>query len=299
MAWLCELSRFVNASTSSRCFRQFSTTSSRSARRNPRSRPKTVLDLPPHLQDLFEGRQEYEYPHGLHGYGVRLTGYVDGQTNKFVEVQELIPELIVPDLKDFKLKAYVSYRAQDTVEPEHSPRDLFDAIYGMKLKDDFEAGKLDEDVAETEERAKLGLLKTHTYDREPLRMLDTSKVPVTEKIDWICKNICLSRCVILYKKVGGKCGTTRQRKKAYFSPCNLMPSIYQSIHCGHDLGLNLTWVDCGELTIKTNDTLPLAMSLDPYETCLRLATNALLSASSSPLLYNIGHFKRRIHGSIL
>ncbi|XP_055328688.1 39S ribosomal protein L41, mitochondrial-like [Paramacrobiotus metropolitanus] len=166
-------------SSGARCL---STTCPAQSRNNPRSRPITVLDLPKHLQKLFKGVPEYEYPFGLYGYDVRPTGVLDASTGKFREIPEMIPELVIPDLTDFPLKAYVSYRAQDTVEPEHSARDLYDAIYGVKLAKDFGEGKIEDLVSETMERAELGLLRKHTYDLEPPRMLDTSVVPVTEKI---------------------------------------------------------------------------------------------------------------------
>jgi hypothetical protein len=35
--------------------------------------------------------------------GVQKHGYIDPKTNKFVFVEEMVPELIVPDLKDFKV----------------------------------------------------------------------------------------------------------------------------------------------------------------------------------------------------
>lgn len=36
-------------------------------------------------------------------YGVRETGYKDVNTGKFVEVPEMIPEIVVPDLTDCKV----------------------------------------------------------------------------------------------------------------------------------------------------------------------------------------------------
>ncbi|XP_069679018.1 large ribosomal subunit protein mL41 isoform X2 [Periplaneta americana] len=74
--------------------------------------------------------------------GVRPTGYKRGDT--FVEVPEMIPELVVPDLTGFKLKPYVSYRVQDVIQSEFTPKDLFDAVYSEKIVNDFKNGKLDE-----------------------------------------------------------------------------------------------------------------------------------------------------------
>lgn len=73
----------------------------------------------------------------------REPGYWDKDKN-LVIVPEMIPELIVPDLTDFKLKPYVSYRAPDTEEPPFTAKDLFYGVYADKIEADFKAGKLDE-----------------------------------------------------------------------------------------------------------------------------------------------------------
>jgi large subunit ribosomal protein L41 len=156
----------------------FSTSNAVYSRKNPRKYPKTIEDVPEHLQAMFKDKLEYEYPDGLQGYGVQLTGIKLASTGKFVVIPEMVPELVVPDLTDFPLKAYVSFKVPDIKEPKVTARDLFDVIYGKKIKDAFEAGKLDVEVKEVEERERLGKLKTHTYDREPPRMLDSSQVPV-------------------------------------------------------------------------------------------------------------------------
>lgn len=75
--------------------------------------------------------------------GVRKTGYeFDG---RFVNIPELIPELIVPDLKDCNLRPYVSYRTPTVIQSEFTPRDLFNAVYAQKIASDFKLGELDED----------------------------------------------------------------------------------------------------------------------------------------------------------
>ncbi|KAF4520907.1 hypothetical protein B566_EDAN017249 [Ephemera danica] len=75
-------------------------------------------------------------------FGVRPVGYK--HDNKFHVVPEMIPELVVPNLDNFKLKPYVSYRAPDVVQSEFTARDLFDAVYAKKVVEDFKAGKLDD-----------------------------------------------------------------------------------------------------------------------------------------------------------
>lgn len=77
--------------------------------------------------------------------GVRDIGYIDPNTKKFVEVPEMIPELIVPDLTKCTLKPYVSYRAMDVVQSEFTAQDLFNVVYAPKIAKDFKENKLNED----------------------------------------------------------------------------------------------------------------------------------------------------------
>lgn len=76
--------------------------------------------------------------------GVRPTTIVDEHGNT-VEVAEKIPEFIVPDLTDFKLKPYVSYRTKNVVQSEFTPEDLFNACYSGKVIDDWNKKQLNED----------------------------------------------------------------------------------------------------------------------------------------------------------
>lgn len=76
--------------------------------------------------------------------GVRSTTILDEHGN-IVEVPEMIPELIVPDLKEFTLKPYVSYRATEFTQTEFTPEDLFNAVYSNKIVDDWNKKKLNED----------------------------------------------------------------------------------------------------------------------------------------------------------
>ncbi|XP_013140856.1 PREDICTED: 39S ribosomal protein L41, mitochondrial [Papilio polytes] len=75
--------------------------------------------------------------------GVRDVGYY--MNGKFVKIPEMIPEIIVPDLTDFKLKPYVSYKAEDVIQSEFTAEHLFNAIYSKKIATDFKEGKLDAD----------------------------------------------------------------------------------------------------------------------------------------------------------
>nr|SVE94001.1 EOG090X0IZW [Scapholeberis mucronata] len=90
--------------------------------------------------------QQAKHPHPdvpIYDYGVRPTGYKIG--NKYVQVDEMIPEIVVPDLTGFKLKPYVSYRVSDIVAPPMTPEELFGAVYVRKITEDFKNGKIGPD----------------------------------------------------------------------------------------------------------------------------------------------------------
>jgi large subunit ribosomal protein L41 len=60
-----------------------------------------------------------------------------------VQIPEMIPEIIVPCLKDFKLKPYVSYKCENVYQTKLTAKDLFNAVYREKIIKDFIADKLD------------------------------------------------------------------------------------------------------------------------------------------------------------
>ncbi|XP_078039520.1 mitochondrial ribosomal protein L41 [Augochlora pura] len=72
--------------------------------------------------------------------GVRETGW--RVNKKFVHVPEMIPEIIVPSLKDFHLKPYVSYKVEDLPKRKFTAKDLFNLVYAPKIKNDFENNQL-------------------------------------------------------------------------------------------------------------------------------------------------------------
>lgn len=76
--------------------------------------------------------------------GVRDIEYTV-ENGKQIPIPETIPELIVPDLTDFKLKPYVSYRAQKPTQEEFTAEDLFNAVYAPKIIDDWNKKQLNED----------------------------------------------------------------------------------------------------------------------------------------------------------
>ncbi|XP_001360637.2 39S ribosomal protein L41, mitochondrial [Drosophila pseudoobscura] len=95
--------------------------------------------------------------------GVRDTGIlVDG---KFVEIPEKIPEIIVPDLTDCKLKPYVSYKAPEVVQSEFTSLDLFNAVYSKKIVEDFKAGSLQADGSPKEPSAEEKLTSSEAFLR--------------------------------------------------------------------------------------------------------------------------------------
>jgi len=80
----------------------------------------------------------YVDKYGTKSTGVRHAAYWE-------HVPEKVPELIVPNLEDCELKAYVSYATEDIYQEELSSKDLFNVIYGRKIVEDFKQNKLDAD----------------------------------------------------------------------------------------------------------------------------------------------------------
>ena len=52
--------------------------------------------------------------------------------------------IVVPDLTDFKLKPYVSYRTKEIFQEPFTAKDLFNVVYGRKILKDYKEGKLDD-----------------------------------------------------------------------------------------------------------------------------------------------------------
>lgn len=92
-------------------------------------------------EERRKNQKDFDVP--IDRRGVKSTGM--WVRNKWVNVPEMIPEIIVPPLKDFHLKPYVSYRATDIERREFTAQDLFDVVYSEKIRADFKAGKLDKD----------------------------------------------------------------------------------------------------------------------------------------------------------
>ncbi|XP_071958316.1 large ribosomal subunit protein mL41-like [Antedon mediterranea] len=56
---------------------------------------------------------------------------------RVVNIPEKIPEFIVPDLSNFQLKPYVSYKAVKPNEEPITAKQIFDACIAPKLIEDF------------------------------------------------------------------------------------------------------------------------------------------------------------------
>ncbi|KAL3886080.1 hypothetical protein ACJMK2_026103 [Sinanodonta woodiana] len=69
-------------------------------------------------------------------------GFVHPVSNQFKKVKEMQPEFVVPDLTDFKLKPYVSYKATPITEPKLTARGLFNSCYAQQVEADLKEGKL-------------------------------------------------------------------------------------------------------------------------------------------------------------
>ncbi|XP_043920256.1 39S ribosomal protein L41, mitochondrial [Protopterus annectens] len=74
--------------------------------------------------------------------GVRLAGVLTS-SKKFVKVKEMVPEFVVPNLKDFKLKPYVSYKAPKGTEEPLTAKKLFLEVVAPQIERDLKEGKFD------------------------------------------------------------------------------------------------------------------------------------------------------------
>ncbi|XP_023696481.1 large ribosomal subunit protein mL41 [Paramormyrops kingsleyae] len=81
------------------------------------------------------------------GRGARPTGKVTA-SRKFVRIQEMVPEFVVPNLQGFKLQAYVSYRSPDGTEPPLTAEELFNQAVAPQIRKDMEEGTFSPDDLE-------------------------------------------------------------------------------------------------------------------------------------------------------
>ncbi|KAM4695839.1 large ribosomal subunit protein mL41 [Rhinophrynus dorsalis] len=73
------------------------------------------------------------------GRGAKMVGFLTS-SGKFVKVKEMVPELVVPDLKGFKLKPYVSYKAPPGTEEPMTAQKLFVEVVAPPIEMDIKEG---------------------------------------------------------------------------------------------------------------------------------------------------------------
>ncbi|XP_054168734.1 39S ribosomal protein L41, mitochondrial-like [Oppia nitens] len=128
-----------------RNFRRFMVPNKRGQFEHPRL-PKPLLE------------KEFDYPVFRDTLFIRWPGY--WFKGKFVYVKEMEPQIIVPDLQDFHLKPYVSYRCPDITQSAFTARDLFNATLADSIIEKFKNGEdidhnvTDEDIQKAKIKAK-------------------------------------------------------------------------------------------------------------------------------------------------
>ncbi|XP_041373162.1 39S ribosomal protein L41, mitochondrial-like [Gigantopelta aegis] len=91
--------------------------------------PVTAKDVHRHKEG---GSVEMEQAVAMHI--VQPSGYVDERNKRFTTVKEMIPEFVVPDLTNFQLKPYVSYKVPEIHQTRFTARDLFNACYAEEVR---------------------------------------------------------------------------------------------------------------------------------------------------------------------
>ncbi|KAK7164392.1 hypothetical protein R3I94_002944 [Phoxinus phoxinus] len=86
--------------------------------------------------------------------GARPTGIITS-SRKFIPVQAMVPEFVVPNLEGFSLKPYVSYKTPAGTEEPMTPEKLFSQVVAPQIERDIEEGVFNVDNLE-----KYGLEKT-------------------------------------------------------------------------------------------------------------------------------------------
>ncbi|NXU50474.1 RM41 protein, partial [Turnix velox] len=83
------------------------------------------------------GPRSYNKGRGAKRPGVYLAG------KKFIRIQEMVPEFIVPNLEGFKLKPYVSYRAPRGPDLPMTAKQLFTEVVAPHIEKDVKEGTFD------------------------------------------------------------------------------------------------------------------------------------------------------------
>ncbi|XP_039076677.1 39S ribosomal protein L41, mitochondrial [Hyaena hyaena] len=74
--------------------------------------------------------------------GAKGTG-VHARDGKFVQVKEMVPELVVPELAGFRLKPYVNYRVPAGTDAPLTAEQLFREAVAPAIEKDFGDGTFD------------------------------------------------------------------------------------------------------------------------------------------------------------
>ncbi|XP_003911050.1 39S ribosomal protein L41, mitochondrial [Papio anubis] len=84
---------------------------------------------------------------GRKGRGAKGIGFLTSG-GRFVQIKEMVPEFVVPDLTGFKLKPYVNYRAPEGEETPLTAAQLFSEAVAPLIVQDFKDGTFDPDNLE-------------------------------------------------------------------------------------------------------------------------------------------------------
>ncbi|NXE46454.1 RM41A protein, partial [Casuarius casuarius] len=76
------------------------------------------------------------------GRGAKKLGVLTSN-KKFILIREMVPQFVVPDLTGFKLKPYVSYRAQEGSELPMTAKQLFTEVVAPRIEKDVKEGTFD------------------------------------------------------------------------------------------------------------------------------------------------------------
>ncbi|XP_028628612.1 39S ribosomal protein L41, mitochondrial [Grammomys surdaster] len=79
--------------------------------------------------------------------GAKKTGIYTSD-RKFVQIKEMVPEFVVPNLTGFKLKPYVNYRAPAGIDTPLTAKALFLETAAPAIEKDFKEGTFDADNLE-------------------------------------------------------------------------------------------------------------------------------------------------------
>lgn len=147
-----------NLSALIKCQKNFGTTSVLSMRRPPKEEyENNGLKTRKRTADPFDRRWTWTAkraePYNVRGghmdwtkmtithRGVQMPGYLDPNTKEFVFVEEMVPEIIVPDMSNCELKPYVSYNVPNIDTPVFDAKELFDQTLRNDIVNEYKSKK--------------------------------------------------------------------------------------------------------------------------------------------------------------